>query len=530
MNQRVFNKGMISLLLTAVLIVSILPLQANASSLLRLDGTDCVFNYPGIGDAISLTNVSEMNTSDRFCTFEVNTADENAVVYGQTTLTLLKSGLLYANHWNGNRTWSGKQVEKTLWANNVLREPSAKNIGSTLTLTEPGYYQIPFDVGGDSYTFSVEVRVAAPDYASYLKTLISTYGILPQLTGNSLPMLEKTNMRGLFYAGLADFDGNGTQELVVLYYKDYKPNEDLDDLGIVYEVWSQQNGELRMLYSSADDRGLPYCMSDSGALASIGLIQSDGKQYLHVRNHGSSSCSQELTDTLFSVIDGKWQKTHTLMVDTVYPEEGDTTPRTSYYEDGAVITEEAYLQAFSKLSRETTVFISSLDNDSKLHISIADYRTKLQDFIASLNVTKTAMPSTASVLVDGTRVQFQAYTIENNNYFKLRDIAAAISGTARQFNVEWDSIQNSIKLISGTAYTKVGGELVTTGTVVSGSVPQNKSSLLLDGEAVNLTAYTIAGNNYFKLRDLGQALHFDVRWDGTAGTILIDTTQDYSNQ
>jgi len=61
-------------------------------------------------------------------------------------------------------------------------------------------------------------------------------------------------------------------------------------------------------------------------------------------------------------------------------------------------------------------------------------------------------------------------------------------------------------------------------------VPQNKSSLLLDGKAVRLTAYTIAGNNLSKLRELGQVLHFDVRWDGAAGTIPIDTTQDYSNQ
>jgi len=150
-------------------------------------------------------------------------------------------------------------------------------------------------------------------------------------------------------------------------------------------------------------------------------------------------------------------------------------------------------------------------------------------FIAALSVTKTATPSAASVLVDGTRVQFQAYTIENNNYFKLRDIAAAISGTERQFNVEWDSAQNTIRLVSGTAYTKVGGEL-TIGNSTGGSVPQNKSSLLLDGKAASLTAYTIEGNNYFKLRELGQLLHFDVRWDGAAGAILIDTTQDYSNQ
>jgi len=527
--MKLFNRGLIGLVLAMLLIGSILPLDARASSLLRLEGTDCVFSYPGIGEAIRLTNVSEINTSDRFCSLEMSTADENAVVYGQTTLTLLKSGLLYAKRWNGNRSRSGKTVEKTLWSNGALREPSTKNIGSTLTLKDPGYYQIPYDVGGDTYTFSVEVRVAAPDYASYLKTLVSNYGILPQLSNNSFPMCEASTAKGVFYAGLIDFDGNGTQELLVAYYKGYTLEKDIDDLGIVYEVWSQQNGTLRMLYSSADDRGLPYRMSDSGGLAPTGLIQSDGKQYLHLRVQSSSPYSKGLTDTLASLVNGKWQATHTLAVETVYPDEGNAAPKTSYTADGAAITEAAYTRAFSDISRGETLLVSSLENDYKLHISVPDYRTKLQDFIASLNVTKTATPSTASVLVDGKRVQFQAYTIENSTYFKLRDIAAAISGTTRQFNVVWDSAQSTIRLVSGTAYAAVGGELTVTGGA-GGNVPQNKSSLLLDGKTISLTAYTIAGNNYFKLRELGQALHFDVRWDSAAGTILIDTTQDYSGK
>jgi len=63
----------------AIPLLSIFPLPTHASSLLWLDGTDCLFTYPGVGDAIWLTKVSEINASDRFCTFEAHTADENAV-------------------------------------------------------------------------------------------------------------------------------------------------------------------------------------------------------------------------------------------------------------------------------------------------------------------------------------------------------------------------------------------------------------------------------------------------------------------
>lgn len=38
----------------------------------------------------------------------------------------------------------------------------------------------------------------------------------------------------------------------------------------------------------------------------------------------------------------------------------------------------------------------------------------------------------------------------------------------------------------------------------------------LDGQPVELTAYAIGGYNYFKLRDLGDALGFGVDWDGAS--------------
>ena len=37
----------------------------------------------------------------------------------------------------------------------------------------------------------------------------------------------------------------------------------------------------------------------------------------------------------------------------------------------------------------------------------------------------------------------------------------------------------------------------------------------------NLTAYNLAGNNFFKLRDLGKALNFDVDYDGSTATMIV---------
>jgi N-acetylmuramoyl-L-alanine amidase len=49
-------------------------------------------------------------------------------------------------------------------------------------------------------------------------------------------------------------------------------------------------------------------------------------------------------------------------------------------------------------------------------------------------------------------------------------------------------------------------------------------NLLLDGDKIELDGYLINSNNYFKLRDIGDALGFTVGYDDATRTILIDTT------
>lgn len=141
--------------------------------------------------------------------------------------------------------------------------------------------------------------------------------------------------------------------------------------------------------------------------------------------------------------------------------------------------------------------------------------------------TVTAKPTASKVLVNGKEVAFDAYNISDNNYFKLRDIALQISGTEKQFEVQWDEAADSILLTSGMPYTAVGGEMAAAGTA-----PRNakltQSAVILDGEEVSFTSYNILDNNYFKLRDLGQAFDFDVSWDEASQTITIDTSSTYT--
>ena len=138
-----------------------------------------------------------------------------------------------------------------------------------------------------------------------------------------------------------------------------------------------------------------------------------------------------------------------------------------------------------------------------------------------------AIPTASTVLVNGTNTAFDAYTIDGTNYFKLRDIAYAINGSDKQFNVSWDGEKNAINLVPNTAYAADGTEMAI-GDGVAKNAVLSTSSILKDGVSIELVAYTINGNNYFKLRDLCSTFDIGVTWDNSTNTIGIDTSIGYT--
>lgn len=138
----------------------------------------------------------------------------------------------------------------------------------------------------------------------------------------------------------------------------------------------------------------------------------------------------------------------------------------------------------------------------------------------------TAYASTQAVEVDGKKVEFQMYALKDangnpTNYVKLRDVAHVLNGTKAQFSVGYDG---AISVTTGTAYTDAGGEMTTpysgdrayrTG---SGAVKVNGQEA--DLESIILTDDAGGDYTYFKLRDLGAALGFQVDWSAERGVFL----------
>lgn len=52
--------------------------------------------------------------------------------------------------------------------------------------------------------------------------------------------------------------------------------------------------------------------------------------------------------------------------------------------------------------------------------------------------------------------------------------------------------------------------------------------ILVDGQETHMTAYTIGGSNYVRLRDIGKAVGFEVYWDSENGCVQVESGKPYT--
>lgn len=165
----------------------------------------------------------------------------------------------------------------------------------------------------------------------------------------------------------------------------------------------------------------------------------------------------------------------------------------------------------------------------KRTIAIAAGLSALMMACAGAANTATATPTDNAIYVDGTKVNGAAYMINSNNYFKLRDIAAMVNNSAKQFEVSWNQNENRIDLTTNKAYTVVGGELALPSNATK-SATESKALVFKDGSKAAYTGYTISDNNYYKLRDLCKDMDIGVKYDNATKRVDILTTVGYGDE
>lgn len=135
----------------------------------------------------------------------------------------------------------------------------------------------------------------------------------------------------------------------------------------------------------------------------------------------------------------------------------------------------------------------------------------------------TVVPTSAkgqAVYVGSTRVYPTGYNINDNNYFKLRDV-----GKLAGFGVNWNEDTRTVEIST----TRTAPELTgITDTAVTGATAKpTDQRITVDGQEVSMTAYKIKGNNYVKLRDIGKTINFGVSFNMATKAVSIDPNGTY---
>lgn len=130
--------------------------------------------------------------------------------------------------------------------------------------------------------------------------------------------------------------------------------------------------------------------------------------------------------------------------------------------------------------------------------------------------------SPQKVFIDGIEKNFEVYNIDGNNFFKLRDIAYVLNGTASQFSVGYNAEKALIEVQKDKSYVPVGGELNISSDKSSTAI-KSLQKLNIDSVSKELNAYNIGGNNFFKLRDLGKELNFEVDFNNQTNSVIIES-------
>lgn len=174
-------------------------------------------------------------------------------------------------------------------------------------------------------------------------------------------------------------------------------------------------------------------------------------------------------------------------------------------------------QVTTTTTTETADISDSLYNLPRLRVS-------MKESVDSLLLKKQqAKASQAKISIDGgTAKKTAVYVIEENNYIKLRDIACILNGTKCQINIAWNKNNGTVGILTGQTYEANGDELKS-GLTNTLQVKETLAAINIDGNTQKIPSYLINNHYYFRMRELAQYFGFNINWDKTNQTVLLET-------
>ena len=175
----------------------------------------------------------------------------------------------------------------------------------------------------------------------------------------------------------------------------------------------------------------------------------------------------------------------------------------------------------------TLLFSSMLSGISYAANEPTEIQTDIPAVYSATTQGKKAYVSKMEIYLDGEQVKPTAYLISVDSYsaytyFKLRDLAYLMNGKDCQFSVEYNEKTKQIIAKSGEKYVPNGSEMKASSSGDQ-TAYETDSPIWLDGKKVDMEAYNINGNTYYKLRDMGEVFGFEVSYKDSSRQAIIRT-------
>ena len=104
----------------------------------------------------------------------------------------------------------------------------------------------------------------------------------------------------------------------------------------------------------------------------------------------------------------------------------------------------------------------------------------------------------------------RAYSIDNTNYFSLRDIASLLNGTEKQFDIQYDKATKTVTVTTQKPYALANTDYTNSNNMSQKEVTSTAITINVDGQNVALVSYNVNNINYFSINDLAKALNINV--------------------
>lgn len=206
-------------------------------------------------------------------------------------------------------------------------------------------------------------------------------------------------LSGLSFAKLADFDGDKSEELLVVYGTVFFRPERIEP-AYTAEIWKYEGGKLRQLNPNLTD---PFLLSDGGTMQ-IQLVQVNGQTYIIQGTLGWGELNEVVG------VDKSGNFTPIIRLELSYDSESEGA---NYTIDGEEVEEAAYNEAYAKWCKPKKVYA--------LHRTEEEEKRTLSEYDATVKTIKGKMSKTESTAKPNTAQSSQ--TKKSNTTEKSQEAA-----------------------------------------------------------------------------------------------------------